>query len=62
MDHTRSLRMYIVLCVSFAVCICPGICDIPSQTTVPVSIGPVGVSVTPQLSVTTGGGGNTIFA
>jgi hypothetical protein len=34
----------------------------PSQATVPVSTGPVGVKVTPQLSVTTGGAGNTIFA
>jgi hypothetical protein len=34
----------------------------PSHATDPVSTGPVGVSVTPQLSVTTGGAGNTIFA
>jgi hypothetical protein len=47
-------RMNIILCISFAVCICPGICNIPSQALC-CFYRPVGVSVTPQLSVTTGG-------
>jgi hypothetical protein len=34
----------------------------PSQVIDPLSTGPDGVRVTPQLSVTTGGDGNTMFA
>ena len=37
--------MNIVLCVAFAICVCPGVSDIPSHAS-PVSTGPVGVSVT----------------
>jgi hypothetical protein len=54
--------MNIILTIAFAVGVSPGICIITSHTTLPVSTGPVGVKVTPQLSVTTGGAGNTMFA
>ena len=54
--------MNIILRVAFTICVCPCVSDIPSQACGAVSTGPVGMSVLPQLSVTVGGVGKTIFS